>query len=73
MSKEHIITAICSIKMQAEEIEDKIEKLSEKTVGCANCGYLTQEALDHNQEMSLYISELQSLAEALDYLQEMTK
>jgi len=72
MSRRLAIAIEC-IQYKAALIEKKISEMTENPLGCANCGFLTQEDLDHNQEVNLLVSELTTLTEALDYLEEMTK
>ena len=69
MSK-NITTAIACLKAQAEEVEEKIDKINpEDTVGCASCGYLTKANIDADQEVRTLIAELSEISEALSYLE----
>jgi hypothetical protein len=72
--KDNILVAIGYLKTQAEVIEGEIDALNTGGGGgsCPNCGFLTQEALDLDQEMRVKISALTELTEALDYLEART-
>jgi hypothetical protein len=69
MSK-NIKTAVAYLNQQAIEVEAKIEALNPDTSrGCVNCGYLTQENVDADQEIRALIVSLTEISEALDYLE----
>jgi hypothetical protein len=69
MSK-NIQTAILILQVAAVDVEAKIERIGEEGFeGCSNCGMLTQSDIDNDQEMRIYIQELQDISQSLDYLE----
>jgi hypothetical protein len=72
--RNELLVAIGFLKGKAEDIEKEIDSMNMEGGGgsCPNCGFLTQEALDLDQEMRVKISALTELTEALDYLEART-
>lgn len=67
---ENIQTSICYLKEKAEEIEKEIDKIDpDSTAGCTNCGFLTQENIDNDQNLRELILSLTEISEALEYLE----